>query len=170
MPPECLDAEIRYLDRTLSTVAENLALDDALLAAAEAPGGPSALRLWELPGPAVVLGASCRRREEVHLAACRGELPGVVRAPDAVRGKLIVYAPRPVRVGQTAEWLARGIRDVPAPDTTIAEGHPICTVLAREPTRAGCRARLEAEAGAVLAACARPSLDIAPGGGQSNPG
>jgi predicted ATP-grasp superfamily ATP-dependent carboligase len=106
----------------------------------------ASMELWDEAGAPPVFA--------LHLAACRGELPGVVRAPDAVRGKLIVYAPRPVRVGQTAEWLARGIRDVPAPDATIAEGHPICTVLAREPTRAGCRARLEAEAGAVLAACA----------------
>jgi uncharacterized protein len=90
----------------------------------------------------------------LHLAACAGSLPGPVEAPADVRGKAIVYAPRRVMVGQTSGWIARGIRDVPVPDATIQEGHPICTVLAREPTRAACRARLQADADAILAACA----------------
>ena len=47
------------LDATLGALAENLALDEALLLAAEA-GGPEVLRLWEWPSPAVVLGAGCR--------------------------------------------------------------------------------------------------------------
>jgi uncharacterized protein len=89
----------------------------------------------------------------LHLAACAGSLPGAVEAPEDFRGKAIVYAPRRVTVGQTSGWIARGIRDVPPPDSTIQEGHPICTVLARESSRAACRARLQAEADAILAAC-----------------
>jgi predicted ATP-grasp superfamily ATP-dependent carboligase len=105
----------------------------------------ASMDLWDQAGAPPVFA--------LHLAACGGALPGAVAAPGDVRGKAIVYAPWPVTVGQTAGWIARGVRDVPIPDATIEEGHPICTVLAREATRAACRARLEAEAGAILAAC-----------------
>ncbi len=56
---------------TLDTPAANLALDDALLDAAEAEG-PMAevLRLWESPQPLVVLGRSSRVDQEVDTAAC----------------------------------------------------------------------------------------------------
>jgi lipoate-protein ligase A len=57
-----------YLDLTLPTLEENLALDEALLRQAEA-GGPEVLRFWEWHN-AVVLGAGCRLAEEVHEAAC----------------------------------------------------------------------------------------------------
>ena len=105
----------------------------------------ASMELWDqAPAPPVFA---------LHLAACRGSLPGSVEAVRDVRGKAIVYAPREVTVGDTPAWIARGIRDVPSPGATVQEGHPICTVLAREPTRAACRARLQAEADAVLAAC-----------------
>lgn len=106
----------------------------------------ASMELWDqASGPTVFA---------LHLAACRGTLPASVAPPPDVRGKLIVYAPRRVTVGDTPGWIARGIRDVPQPEATIQEGHPICTVLAREATRAACRARLQAEADGVLAACA----------------
>jgi predicted ATP-grasp superfamily ATP-dependent carboligase len=89
----------------------------------------------------------------LHLAACRGSLPGPLEAPRDVRGKAIVYAPRRVSVGDTSGWIARGVRDVPVPDATIQEGHPICTVRARGATRAACRAGLRTAADAILAAC-----------------
>src|SRR5947208_2305701 len=47
---------MHLLDLTLPTAAENLALDEALLLAAEG-GGPEVLRLWENPSYAVVLGS-----------------------------------------------------------------------------------------------------------------
>ena len=46
-----------YLDFTLPTVEENLALDEALLLAAEERGGVPVLRVWESPVTTVVLGA-----------------------------------------------------------------------------------------------------------------
>jgi lipoate-protein ligase A len=58
-----------YLDRTLATLPENLALDEALLLAAEAGQGGEVLRFWEWPHPAVVLGAGCRLAEDVDEAA-----------------------------------------------------------------------------------------------------
>jgi len=64
---------MRYLDLTLPTAAENLALDDALLDELEnsdAPLPPETLRLWEPTSPIVVLGRSSRPEIEVHLDAC----------------------------------------------------------------------------------------------------
>jgi len=50
---------MRYLDLTLPSPAENLALDEALLEEAEASGRPTeTLRLWEPRQPAVVVGRS----------------------------------------------------------------------------------------------------------------
>ena len=60
-------------DVTLSAVAENLALDEALLIEADEGRGPAAVRFWEPPDYAVVLGASRRLRDEVHLEACRAD-------------------------------------------------------------------------------------------------
>ena len=61
---------MQFLDLTLASLAENLALDEALLLDAEAGGGGEVLRLWEWPRPAVVLGAACRLAEDVDQAAC----------------------------------------------------------------------------------------------------
>jgi lipoate-protein ligase A len=63
---------MRYLDLTLPTPAENLALDEALLDEAEA-AWPLAetLRLWEPAEPMVVVGRSSRLADEVNLEACR---------------------------------------------------------------------------------------------------
>ena len=58
------------LDATLTTLSDNLALDEALLLRAE-QGGPEVLRLWEWPSPAVVLGAGCRLADDVDAQACR---------------------------------------------------------------------------------------------------
>ena len=48
------------LDLTLPDLAANLALDEALLLAAEAGQFGEVLRFWEWPSPAVVLGAGGR--------------------------------------------------------------------------------------------------------------
>ena len=63
---------MRFLDLTLPTLAENLALDEALLLRAEV-GGPEVLRVWEWPAHAVVLGAGGRIADDVHEDACRAE-------------------------------------------------------------------------------------------------
>src|SRR5262249_21250461 len=61
-----------FLDQSLPTLAENLALDEALLLDAET-GGPEALRLWRCPAHAVVLGAGGRLADDVDEAACRAD-------------------------------------------------------------------------------------------------
>ena len=61
---------MHYLDLTLPSPAENLALDEALLLQAEAGQGGEVLRVWEWPHPAVVLGSGCRLAEDVDETAC----------------------------------------------------------------------------------------------------
>jgi lipoate-protein ligase A len=70
---------MRYLDLTLPTAAENLALDEALLLAAEAGEGGEVLRVWEWPRPAVVLGSGCRLAEDVDEAACAADGVPILR-------------------------------------------------------------------------------------------
>ncbi len=63
---------MRYLDLTLPSLAENLALDEALLEEAEAASQPlETLRLWEARQQAVVMGRSSRMAVEVRGDACR---------------------------------------------------------------------------------------------------
>jgi lipoate-protein ligase A len=64
---------MRTLDRTLPTLDENLALDEALLLAAEAGDGGEVLRFWEWRMPAVVLGAGGRVADDVDEAACAAD-------------------------------------------------------------------------------------------------
>jgi lipoate-protein ligase A len=72
---------MHFLDLTLPGPAENLALDEAMLLAAEAGEGGDVLRLWEWPHPAVVLGAGGRLAEDVNESACRADgVPTLRRA------------------------------------------------------------------------------------------
>jgi lipoate-protein ligase A len=67
---------MQYLDLTLPSAAENLALDEALLLDAEADRGTEILRFWEWSSPTAILGAGCRLAEDVDEAACnRHEVP-----------------------------------------------------------------------------------------------
>jgi lipoate-protein ligase A len=69
---------MRYLDLTLPTPAENLALDEALLLAAEANGG-EVLRVWEWPRLAVVLGSGGKIADDVDVSACQADGVPVLR-------------------------------------------------------------------------------------------
>src|SRR5436190_1010338 len=70
---------MRLLDLTLPTAAENLALDEALLLAAEEGGAGEVLRLWELPSPAVVVGSGGSVAIDVNAAACEADRVPVLR-------------------------------------------------------------------------------------------
>lgn len=81
-----------YLDQTLDTPAENLALDEALLDAAELGQGPDeVVRLWEPAAPFVVAGRSTRLQSEIHLDACRRDRTPVRRRSSG--GASIVAGP-----------------------------------------------------------------------------
>ena len=69
---------LHYLDLTLPTPAENLALDEALLLEVEG-GVEEVLRVWEWATPVVVLGAGCRLAEEVHEEACEADGVPILR-------------------------------------------------------------------------------------------
>jgi lipoate---protein ligase len=80
------------LDVELPSVAENLALDEALLAEAHEGRlvGP-VVRTWMAARPTVVLGSSSRIAEEVDLDACRAEGVDLVRRPSG--GLTVVLGP-----------------------------------------------------------------------------
>ena len=60
-----------------------------------------------------------------------------------VHGKAVLYARRPVVLGDTTRWLADDdVRDIPAPGERIARGSPICTIFANGRTSALCYAAL----------------------------
>lgn len=61
---------MKLLDLTLPAPAENLALEEALLDAAEAGEGGEVLRFWESPIPFVVVGYANKIATEVNVAAC----------------------------------------------------------------------------------------------------
>jgi lipoate-protein ligase A len=70
---------MHLLDLTLPTVAENLALDEALLLQAEAGRGSEVLRFWEWPSPAVVLGAGGVIAEDVNEESCITDAVPILR-------------------------------------------------------------------------------------------
>jgi lipoate---protein ligase len=83
---------LHLLDLTLPTAAENLALDEALLDAAE--GGElveEVLRIWESPDPIVVIGRSSKLADEVHGEACRAAGVPILRRSSG--GSAIVAGP-----------------------------------------------------------------------------
>lgn len=65
---------MKFLDLTLPTMAENLALDEALLEEADrADQVTEVLRLWESPDFAVVVGRSSKVDVEVEQSACQAD-------------------------------------------------------------------------------------------------
>ncbi len=82
---------MQFLDLTLAGIAANLALDEALLIEAEERGSPPVLRIWEPDELAVVLGSSCRWRDDVRVDACRED--GVTLARRTSGGGTVVVGP-----------------------------------------------------------------------------
>jgi len=82
---------VHWFDLTLPGIEANLALDEALLLAAEGDEIAPTLRFWEMAQPAVVLGMNSRLTEEVLLGACRAD--GVAIARRCSGGGAVVLAP-----------------------------------------------------------------------------
>jgi predicted ATP-grasp superfamily ATP-dependent carboligase len=87
---------------------------------------------------------------DAHLDAFAGRLP-VPPRPGVPTGKAIVYATEDARIGDTSDWRARGIRDVPHPGEHIAAGHPICTLLVTGPSPEDVVAELDERAARLRA-------------------
>jgi lipoate---protein ligase len=64
-------ASFRFLDLTLPSPVENLALDEALLDDAEVEQRDPVVRVWESRRYFVVLGRSSSMTDDVHVGACR---------------------------------------------------------------------------------------------------
>jgi lipoate-protein ligase A len=79
-----------FLDLTLPTPAENLALDEALLDGCEA-GGPEVLRFWSPASPAVILGYANRASREANERTCAADGVPILRR--ASGGGAVVQAP-----------------------------------------------------------------------------
>jgi predicted ATP-grasp superfamily ATP-dependent carboligase len=88
-----------------------------------------------------------------HLDGCAGRLPSIApaQAPRRAAGKAILFATRDVRVGDTRDWPARDIRDVPHPGERIAAGAPTCTLVSVQKSPDAVFADLEARAAALRA-------------------
>jgi lipoate-protein ligase A len=70
---------MKLLDYTLPSAAENLALDEALLIAAEEGTGGEVLRLWEQPSYAVVVGSGGSVAIDVNVPACEADGVPILR-------------------------------------------------------------------------------------------
>ena len=70
---------MQYLDATLSTPEENLALDEALLTTREEGLGEEVLRFWEPQQHFVVLGYSKKVKAEVNERACDAKRIPILR-------------------------------------------------------------------------------------------
>jgi lipoate---protein ligase len=89
--PPPVNTRMHLLDLTLPTAAANLALDEALLLAAEDGSGNEVLRLWENPGHAVVLGAGGSVAADVNIAMCAADGVPILRR--ASGGGTVVIGP-----------------------------------------------------------------------------
>jgi len=61
-------------------------------------------------------------------------------------GKAILFAEKAATAPDTDDWLANGLRDVPASGERLPKGSPVCTILAARPTRDDTIAALIAQA------------------------
>jgi lipoate-protein ligase A len=82
---------MHLIDLTLPDAAANLALDEALLLAAEESELSEVLRFWELPTLAVVVGAGGSVAHDVNVAAC--EAAGVPILRRASGGGTVALGP-----------------------------------------------------------------------------
>jgi lipoate-protein ligase A len=113
------------LDFTLPSPAENLALDEALLIAAEEGhrpvdlsagqqvGSGEVLRLWELPTYAVVVGTGGSVGIDVNVAACAGDGVPILRR--ASGGGTVLLGPRCLCFSLVLSYdRAAGLNEIPA--------------------------------------------------------
>ena len=66
---------------------------------------------------------------DLHLRACRGELPKAVARQNVAAASAILYADEPMRIDGNFEWPG-WTADRPRAGTRIKAGEPVCTVLA----------------------------------------
>jgi lipoate-protein ligase A len=70
---------VYFLDLTLSSPQENLALDQALLRTAESEGDSEYLRVWEAARDTVILGKNCELEQDVWTDRCQADGVAILR-------------------------------------------------------------------------------------------
>lgn len=152
-----------------------MAADDGWYVLEVNPRYTASVEAWELAAGESALArhaaAFHARADGARNLATAGRAASASAAPQlpTVVGKAILYARRPLLIDATtsAAWLAtsswRGfdgsdvlVADIPPPDTQIAAGSPVATVLVRADSPVAARSRLETAAAAVynqMAAC-----------------
>ena len=93
---------MRWLDLTLASIAENVALDEALLIEVDRGDRGSILRFWESPDYAVVMGASRRVDLDVHRETCAND--GVVITRRSSGGGTVLVGPGALNVAVVAPF------------------------------------------------------------------
>jgi predicted ATP-grasp superfamily ATP-dependent carboligase len=85
-----------------------------------------------------------------HVRSFSGQLPGFELEQALVHGiaagKAIVYAPYDAVTGDTSDWPAWGMRDIPHRDEPIKRRHPVCTILTEARSPAACLLQLQERA------------------------
>jgi predicted ATP-grasp superfamily ATP-dependent carboligase len=88
---------------------------------------------------------------ECHVTAAQGELPAAAPAGlSGARAAVVVYADQARHVPAAFAWEG-GIADIPAPESRIPTGAPVCTIMAAGPHAGAARALAEERAAALLA-------------------
>lgn len=100
-----------------------------------------------------------------HVAACvHGQLPAAPAEPaQQCAGQQVLFAPHAlvVSLALSDAFLADpGCRDIPMPGTHIAAGQPLCTVVARSPTRRAVLHALDEARARVLDRIDLPSREL----------
>lgn len=104
---------MRLLDLILPDAADDLALDEALLVAAEEADADEVLRLWERPSPAVVVGAGGSVAIDVNAAACEADGVPVLRR--ASGGGTVLLGPGCLCFSLVLSYdRAPGLNEIPA--------------------------------------------------------
>ncbi|MDR3635407.1 MAG: lipoate--protein ligase family protein [Isosphaeraceae bacterium] len=93
--PRSIDIATAF-DLTLPTIEADLALDEALLIAADERGAGASLRFWEAREVAVVLGATGKLLEDVDVNACRADCVTIARRSSG--GGTVVVGPGALNV------------------------------------------------------------------------
>ena len=87
---------------------------------------------------------------DAHVLSFAGQLPhfelGQALVHGLAAGKAILYASHDVIVSDTADWVERGIRDIPHSGEQIKQRQPVCTILTTANTPATCLHQLRVQA------------------------
>ncbi len=87
---------------------------------------------------------------DCHVRSIRGELPkSANRRATSARAAMVAYADEARDIPASFDWGAE-VADIPEPETHIAAGMPICTVMSSGPDAESARAIVERRAAALL--------------------